>query len=188
MPDVLLTFTDGEVLRATAPMIDFHTPVLQVVATEPGGNNREITVPLTSLKYIVFGGEEESEWEPEEAMGKVVIHFTDHEVMRAYAGRNVLGGPLGIIYTLLDPQKRIRRQIGVPYTAVKAIFKVKVWDSREKVTGPTYARVARILSDREEQLRAERVGRGRRQRPTPLLDRFPSSRRRPRGNAEPDRP
>ncbi|HEV3231291.1 MAG TPA: hypothetical protein VG245_03450 [Candidatus Dormibacteraeota bacterium] len=172
MPEVLLTFLDGEVLPADAPLIDFYNPILHVTSSEPGGNNREITVPLSSVKYVVFGGEEDAGVDSEESMGKVVIHFNDHEVMRAYASRDVLGGPYGIIYSLLDTNKMVRRQIGVPYTAVKAIFKVKVWDSRQKVTGPTYAKVARILSNREEQSRAERAGRsGGRRRPTPLLDR-----------------
>ena len=172
MPEFLLAFNDGEVMAAETDLIDFHRPLLQVSATEPGGNNREMLVPMTSLKYVVFGGEEELV-ESVEDLGKVVIHFTDHEVMRAYAERETLGGPLGVIYTLVDPDRRVRRRIGIPYTAVKAIFRVQRWDSRGLRTGLTYERVAQILARRVDAARVERAG-GRaapRHRRQPLLDR-----------------
>lgn len=178
MPEVLLTFLDGEVVPAETQLIDFHQTVLSATSKEPGGNNREFMVPLSSLKYVVFGGEVETDEDvPLEELTKVVIHFQDHEVLRAYAGRSTLGGPHGIIYTLVDPDRRVRRKIGVPYTAVKAIFKVKRWDGRGKDQGPTFARVARILAEREKQERAERVGKvAPRPRRTPLLDRSSKSR------------
>jgi hypothetical protein len=172
MPEVLLTFMDGEVITAQAPLIDFHSSILRLTSVEPGDNNRDFIAPLSSIKYLVFGGEEEvSEPPPRDPDQKVVIHFTDHEVIRAYAGRDTLGGPHGIVYTLVDPQRTVRRRIGVPYTSVKAIFKVKRWDSRGRVAGPTFSRVARILAEREAGDGAkpprrtpilERAGRGRR--------------------------
>ena len=171
MPDFLLTFLDGEVMTASADLIDFHRPVLNFVQVDPGGNNREMTVPLSSLKYVVFGGEEE-QLESLEHLSKVVIHFVDHEVIRAYASRDHLGGPLGIIYSLVDPERQVRRQMGVPYSAVKAIFRVKSWDSRGRPESKTFARVAKILAEREGQARAERAGQAApRRRRTPLMDR-----------------
>jgi len=171
MPEVLLTFTDGEVIAAESDLIDFSRPVLNLVSAEPGGNNRELTVPLSSVKYIIFGGEEELD-EAEEQLGKVVIHFTDHEVMRAYAGRSTLGGPLGVIYTLVDPRRQVRRRIGVPYSSVKAIFKVRRWDSRDKAKTLTAENVAGILAQREDTARAKRAGKpASKRRPQPLLDR-----------------
>ncbi|MHB8508719.1 MAG: hypothetical protein ACYDGR_08745 [Candidatus Dormibacteria bacterium] len=169
VPEVLLTFLDGEVMRAKAALIDFHQPVLQVEALETRGNNREVTVPLSSLKYVIFGGEAEQELESTHEVGKVVIHFSDHEVLRAYVARDTLGGPFGIIYTLWDPDRKVKRQIGVPYSAVKAIFKVKRWDSRVKTQDTGYRKLARILSEREEGSRAP--GSGPQPRRTPLLDR-----------------
>jgi hypothetical protein len=173
MPEVLVTFMDGEVMPAEAPLIDFHSAILRLNAVEPGDNNREFIVPLTSVKYLVFGGEEEEPEGAREQLGKVVIHFTDHEVIRAYAGRDTLGGPHGIIYTLLDPERRVRRRIGVPYSSVKAIFKVKRWDSRGREPGETFARVARILAERERAMAAAKAGRplAVKRRQTPLLER-----------------
>ena len=171
MPDILLTFLDGEVFPADAPLIDFSQPVLTVTSKEPGGNNRELIVPLSSVKYIVFGGEE-ADPDPDGETGKVVIHFSDHEVLRAYAGRQTLGGAYGVIYNLVDPERRVRRRLGVPYTAVKAIFKVKAWDSRVELPGHTFSQVARILSERDIQARSERHGRANPpRRKQPLLDR-----------------
>ena len=172
MPEVLVAFLDGEVVPAEAPLIDFHSPVLQLTAVEPGGNNRELIAPLSSIKYLVFGGEEEVAEGEAPAQAKVVIHFTDHEIIRAYAGRDTLGGPHGIIYSLLDPDRMVRRRIGVPYSAVKAIFKVKRWDSRGAHPGPTFARVARILAEREARERLDKAGKPATEpRRTPLLDR-----------------
>jgi hypothetical protein len=158
MPEVLIAFMDGEVMPAEAPLIDFHSPILRLTGVEPKDNNRELIVPLSSVKYIVFGGEEDEPDGSTEELGKVVIHFTDHEVIRAYAGRDTLGGPHGIIYSLLDPARKVRRRLGVPYTSVKAIFRVQRWDSRGREPGETFARVARILAEREERLRAEQAG------------------------------
>lgn len=171
MPEILLTFLDGEIFPAEAPLIDFTQPVLTVTSTEPGGNNRELVVPLSSLKYIIFGGEE-PEGDSHVESGKVVIHFVDHEVLRAYAGHHTLGGPYGVIYNLVDPQRQVRRRLGVPYSAVKAIFKVKTWDSRDSEPGHTFSQVARILSERDIANRVERAGRtAPRPRRQPLLDR-----------------
>lgn len=130
MPEVHLTFLDGEVVPVDTELIDFGQPVIRARSMQPGSNNEELTVPLSSVKYIVMAA---LEGEPEGGeLGKVVIHFTDHEVMRAYAGRDTLGGAYGVIYTLVEPNRKVRRRIGVPYTAVKAIFKVKAWDGRGK--------------------------------------------------------
>ncbi|MFN2466393.1 MAG: hypothetical protein ABR598_09045 [Candidatus Dormibacteria bacterium] len=171
MPEILITFLDGEVLPADATLIDFTQPVLTVTSNEPGGNNRELIVPLSSVKYIVFGGEE-ADPEPEPETGKMVIHFADHEVLRAYAGRQTLGGQYGVIYSLVDPTRSVRRRLGVPYTAVKAIFKVKSWDSRGQEPGHTYSQVVRILSEREVVARTERAGKGvPKKRRQPLLER-----------------
>ncbi|MEA2647376.1 MAG: hypothetical protein QOE92_2459 [Chloroflexota bacterium] len=176
MPEVLVAFLDGEVVPAEAPLIDFQSPVLNLTAIEPGGNNRELIAPLSSIKYLVFGGEEEVGEGDLPAQAKVVIHFSDHEIIRAYAGRDTLGGPHGIIYSLLDPDRMVRRRIGVPYSAVKAIFKVKRWDSRGAQPSPTFARVAKILAERESRERLGKVGKTpATPRRTPLLDR--SSRR-----------
>ncbi|HEY8740022.1 MAG TPA: hypothetical protein VIN56_05485 [Candidatus Dormibacteraeota bacterium] len=171
MPDILLTFLDGEVFPAEAPLVDFTQPVLTVTSKEPGGNNRELIVPLSSVKYIVFGGDE-ADPEPDLDTGKVVIHFVDHEVLRAYAGRQTLGGAYGVIYNLVDPERRVRRRLGVPYTAVKAIFKVKTWDSRGQEPEQTFSQVVRILSGRDLVARTERAGKtAARLRKQPLLDR-----------------
>jgi hypothetical protein len=142
-----------------------------VTSEEPGSNHPELTVPLSSLKYIVFGGEEEPD-QDEGHRSKVVIHFADGEVMRAYAGKNTLGGQYGVIYNLIDPGREVQRRIGVPYSAVKAIFRVRHWDSRRADTGESFVKVAKILARREETARAERAGKtpvARRKRP--LLER-----------------
>jgi hypothetical protein len=130
-----------------------------------------LTVPLSSLKYIVFGGEEEPQLD-EELRAKVVIHFVDGEVIRAYADKNTLGGQYGIIYSLIDPERQVQRRIGVPYSAVKAIFKVRKWDSRRPDAGDSFVKVAKILARREESARAERAGKpsGPKRR-RPLLER-----------------
>lgn len=143
MPEVLLVFLDGEEIPADTALIDFERPVLHVAVADSDSNNHEFTVPLSSLKYIDLGDAPE---DPDAGLelGKVVIHFIDHEVMRAFAGRETLGGPYGVILTLVDPKRKDRRKIGVPYSSVKAIFKVKTWDSRadEQLTKPSLVKPA----------------------------------------------
>ncbi len=115
-------------------LIDFGQPVIKARSMQPGSNNEELTVPLSSVKYIVMAA---PDGEPEAdvvELGKVVIHFSDHEVLRAYTGRETLGGTYGVIYDLIEPGRHMHRRIGVPYSAVKAIFKVKDWDGRGKAS------------------------------------------------------
>jgi hypothetical protein len=77
-----------------------------------------------------------------------------------------------VIYNLVDQQRQVRRRLGVPYSAVKAIFKVKTWDSRGSEPGHAFSQVARILSERDIANRVERAGRtAPRRRRQPLLDR-----------------
>lgn len=60
----------------------------------------------------------------------------------------------------------------VPYSAVKAIFKVKAWDSRGDQPGHTFSHVARILSERDLISREDRAGKSKVcSRKQPLLDR-----------------
>ncbi len=131
MPEVRLTFLDGEVLAAETELIDFSQPVLRA-RTIDASNNEELTIPLSSLKYIVMSGPEDEIEVGGGDLGKVVIHFSDGEALRAYAARDTLGGPHGVIYNLIEPARKAQRRIGVPYTAVKAIFKVKQWEGRGK--------------------------------------------------------
>jgi len=131
VPEVRLTFLDGEVLAAETELIDFSEPVVRARAIDDS-NNEELTIPLSSVKYIVMSGPQDEIEVGGGDLGKVVIHFTDKEVLRAYAGRDTLGGLYGVIYSLIEPQRKRQRRIGVPYTAVKAIFKVKQWEGRGK--------------------------------------------------------
>jgi hypothetical protein len=100
--------------------------------TIDASNNEDLTIPLSSLKYIVMGGPEDELEVGGGDLGKVVIHFSDGEALRAYAARDTLGGPYGVIYNLIEPVRGAQRRIGVPYTAVKAIFKVREWEGRGK--------------------------------------------------------
>ncbi|HXA41827.1 MAG TPA: hypothetical protein VNV65_02825 [Candidatus Solibacter sp.] len=131
MPEVRLTFLDGEVLAAETELIDFSQPVVRARAADDS-NNEELTIPLSSLKYIVMSGPEDEIEVGGGDLGKVVIHFTDGEALRAYAARDTLGGLYGVIYSLIEPQRKQQRRIGVPYTAVKAIFKVRQREGRGK--------------------------------------------------------
>jgi hypothetical protein len=131
VPEVRLTFLDGEVLAAETQLIDFSQPVLRAIAIN-ASNNEELTIPLSSVKYIVMSGPEDEIEVGGDDLGKVVIHFSDGEALRAYAARETLGGLYGVIYNLIEPQRKEQRRIGVPYTAVKAIFKVKQWEGRGK--------------------------------------------------------
>jgi hypothetical protein len=134
VPEVHLTFLDGEMVPVETELIDFGHPVIKAQAIQPGSNNEELTVPLSSLKYIVMSAIENEPGADAVELGQVVIHFSDHEVLRAYTGRETLGGPYGVIYNLMEAGGVSQRRIGVPYTAVKSIFKVKHWDGRGKAS------------------------------------------------------
>jgi hypothetical protein len=53
VPEVHLTFLDGEMVPVETKLIDLGHPVTRARVIHPRTNNEDLTVPLSRLKYIV---------------------------------------------------------------------------------------------------------------------------------------
>jgi hypothetical protein len=130
MQHVIVRFLDDETLPGTARNLSFDEPDF-LVDVGPGDgteNNETAWVPLTAVKVVEF---------PQESaqMGasprKIAIRFLDGEVMRGYAGTALDRHRHGVIMAFApeDPKGPARR-LGIPFSAIKALFYLREFDGR----------------------------------------------------------
>jgi hypothetical protein len=137
--DVVVRFRDNEILEGHVDALDFGRSDFELVVADPASNNRRVIVPLASIKLVLldrmdFGSE------PDVArLQKLAIHFWDGEVMKGLAGQPLERHRYGMVIPLISPALDEIEVFGIPYTAVKAVYYVKAWDSRsaefERETG-----------------------------------------------------
>ncbi|HVA21087.1 MAG TPA: hypothetical protein VNN74_03190 [Candidatus Micrarchaeia archaeon] len=131
MPDVVVSFLDGEVLYGTVPALQMEDPFLDLAVENLGSNARRALIPLTSLRQILVGGNPPVPSAKElERLPRVALRFTDGQVERAFVATPARLQRFGAVWDLVDPAAEQRRLVGVPYTAIKAAFYIRHWDSR----------------------------------------------------------
>jgi len=139
MGDVVVRFRDNEILEGQVEELDFGRPDFELFLADPASNNRRAIVPLASIKLILLD-RIDFDREPDVAsLQKIAVHFWDGEVMRGLARQPLERHPYGMVIPLVSPALDEIEVFGIPYTAVKAVYYVKTWDSRsaefERETG-----------------------------------------------------
>jgi len=90
---------------------------------------------------------EASRWE------RAAFHFIDGQVLRASVAPDSHLGRFGGMWRAVEPGVDEMRTIGIPYTSLKGVFKLREWDSRPAGTGSRGegrpGLVARVLAERE---------------------------------------
>lgn len=137
MASIQLLFLDGELIDGESD--DVSSAKLGFALRPQQGNNRLAWVPFSSLKYCKFAptaaGRTARLADPRSQVGlpKLILRFNDGAVMRGYKdeGFSHDGNCLNVL--LWDEQTRILCRFIVPYSALKAIFFVEQWDSRDGV-------------------------------------------------------
>ncbi len=130
---ILIRFMDNEVFEADSDSVD---PTNLVFVVRPlSGNNQLAWVSLAFVKYISFPETETdaSDMDPRalRAKTKVVLRFKDGEVLHAYKDDAFGQEGHGFNVRLLDPKtERLVRAV-VSAHALKAVFFVQEWDSRQ---------------------------------------------------------
>ncbi|HUY97990.1 MAG TPA: hypothetical protein VMW47_10310 [Verrucomicrobiae bacterium] len=131
MPDVVVSFVDGEMLYGTVPELQMDDPFLDLAVENLGSNARRALIPLTSIRQILVGASPPVPSTRElERMPRVALRFVDGQVERAYVATPARLQRFGAVWDLVDPSAEQRRLVGVPYTAIKAAFYIRRWDSR----------------------------------------------------------
>jgi hypothetical protein len=177
MPQVLVTFHDGELLYAETPDLSFDLPVLEAEIRSVGSNSERGILPLVAIRQIIVG-----EIEPAPSADVVAgwdraaFHFLDGQVLRASIAPQVMLGTHGGIWRVVEPGSDELRVLAVPYASLKGVFQIRQWDSRPMAERQARASGTPVHLDQMVRVLAERESRsGRRPPPrpqTPLLDRL----------------
>jgi hypothetical protein len=158
MPQVVISFLDGEVLFAETPEITFELPVLEARVDNVDANSERALIPTTAIRQMMVGDVEEAP-DPAtvESWDKAVFHFVDGQILHAHIEPEALLGRHGGVWRLVERGTDELRTLAVPYSALKGVFRVRVWDSRpaseraarEAGVSPHLDTVVRVLAERE---------------------------------------
>jgi hypothetical protein len=183
MPSVVISFLDGEVLFAETPEITFDLPVLEAQVDNVDANSERALIPTTAIRQIIVGATESP---PQRAIvdswDKAVFHFLDGQLLHAYIAPDAALGRHGGIWRLVERGSDELTTLAIPYTSLKAVFRVRVWDSRpageraarDAGVSPHLDSVVRALAERE--MRAH--GGMPKEEETPLISRMRRAARR----------
>lgn len=135
---VTVRFFDDEKLEGVPQDLDFDEPDFLISVDDLGGleNNEMAWVPLSSVKWVelpIAG-----EVQPETPTRKVAIRFLDGEVLRGHVDGQLSRHRYGIVLHLHPEEthngsngKGKVRRLGIPFTAVKALFYLREFDGRQ---------------------------------------------------------
>ncbi len=138
MAHVKVRFFDDEIMEGTARELNFDEPDFLVDVDDAGGidNNEMAWVPLSAVKWVELPLGEIHE--PETPTRKVAIRFLDGEVLRGHVDGLLQRHRYGLVLHL-HPEAPAGdsavRKLGIPVSAIKALFYVREFDGREPGEG-----------------------------------------------------
>ena len=131
MPEVIVSFLDGEVLYGEVPLLHMDDPFLEVDLHSLDGNTRQALVPVTAVRQIdATGVPPLPEGTEREQLARVALHFLDGQVFRAEVVTPASLQRFGAVWDVIEAGPGERRILAIPYTALKAAFYVRHWDTR----------------------------------------------------------
>ena len=132
MAHVKVRFFDDEIMEGAARDLDFDEPDFIVDVDDVSGieNNDMAWVPLSAVKWVEMPLGEIHE--PETPTRKVAIRFLDGEVLRGHVDGALQRHRYGVILHLHPENGDAKevRKMGIPFSAVKALFYVHEFDGR----------------------------------------------------------
>src|SRR5437667_9086370 len=126
---VTVRFLDDEIMEGQVGTISLNQPNIEIEMPEASNNERAL-VPLPSIKRITLTAGEPSSEEQTRADRKVAIRFQDGEVLKGYLDGELRQASHGLTLRLMSVEKDRIETLGIPYTALKALFYLKTWDTR----------------------------------------------------------
>jgi len=129
---VTIRFLDDEIMEGQVATISLDQ--VNVVLDMPGeaSNNERALIPLPSIKRITLQAGPPTPDEQARAGRKVAIRFQDGEVLRGYLDGELQHASHGVTMRLMTVEKDRIETLGIPYTALKALFYLKSWDTRPR--------------------------------------------------------
>jgi hypothetical protein len=127
---ITVRFLDDEIMEGQVGPISLDQPNIELDLPDAQGNNERALIPLPSIKRITLKAEQPTTAEQARAERKVAIRFQDGEVLKGYLDGDLRHASHGLILRLLNVEKDRIETLGIPYTALKALFYLKTWDTR----------------------------------------------------------
>ncbi len=127
---VTIRFLDDELIEGRVGRISLDQPNLELEMLDQASNNERALIPLPSIKRIALGSGIPTADEQTRAEKKVAIRFQDGEVLKGYLDGELLHATYGVTMRLMSVEKDRIETLGIPYTALKALFYLKSWDAR----------------------------------------------------------
>jgi hypothetical protein len=127
---VIIRFLDGEIIEGRVPRLTFDEPNLVLQVSDGSSNNERAVIPLPAIKRLTLEAGAPSPEDAGREMRKVAIRFQDGEVLKGYLDGELRHALHGMTLRLMNAKRDRVETLGLPYTALKALFYVKTWDSR----------------------------------------------------------
>jgi hypothetical protein len=127
---VTIRFLDDEIMEGRVGTISLDQPNLELEMLDQSSNNERALIPLPSIKRITLGSGAPTPEEQARAEKKVAIRFQDGEVLKGYLDGDLVHATYGVTVRLMAVEKDRIETLAVPYTALKALFYLKSWDTR----------------------------------------------------------
>ena len=127
---VTIRFLDDEIMEGRAGTISLDQPNIELEMLDQASNNERALIPLPSIKRITLGAAAPTPQEQTRAEKKVAIRFQDGEVLKGYLDGELQHASYGVTMRLMAVEKDRIETLGIPYTALKALFYLKSWDTR----------------------------------------------------------
>lgn len=131
MPEVVLSFLDGEILYGELPLLHMDDPFLDLDLHTLDGNARQALVPVSAVRQIDLTkvGQPGAELDLS-GLARVALHFSDGQVLRAHVVKPASLQRFGSVWDIIDAKGREHKICAIPYTSLKAAFYVRRWDTR----------------------------------------------------------
>jgi hypothetical protein len=127
---VTIRFLDDEIMEGRVGTISLDQPNIELDLSNQASNNERALIPLPSIKRITIKAGAPTPREQKRAERKVAIRFQDGEVLKGYLDGELQHASHGVTMRLLTVEKDRIETLGIPYTALKALFYLKSWDTR----------------------------------------------------------
>jgi len=132
---VTVRFLDGEELEGDTTA--FKPEELGFPITVDEGNNRTVWVSTSAFKYVVFEPDKSARAQrtdprADRGLEKVVLHFVDGDLVRTYKDEAFKQDVEVLQLQVFDPKRGGLTRMIVSKRAIKGVFFVQAWDSRDE--------------------------------------------------------
>ena len=141
---VLVCFDGDEIAEGHTEELDLDRAHF-VLRTDDRSDSAGAIVPLSSVKRIVVERDRITEPIPHDLVRKVALHFWDGEVVTGLLRGVPRWQRHAMALELVSPQADRAEVLALPYHALKAVFFLRSWDTRQPRLHSRSSRARRTL-------------------------------------------